>query len=76
MRYAIDDMTIIDRNGERPACDRCHKVRVKIRRGKTMCDDCRASAWAEEIQYRQEINRQSGYNFYKLPAAKIWRELA
>ena len=33
-------MTIIDKSGERQACDRCHRVRVRIRRG-TVCEACR-----------------------------------
>lgn len=33
-------MTLIDKSGERQACDRCHRVRVKIRRG-AICVDCR-----------------------------------
>ena len=33
-------MTVIDKHGERKACDRCHKVRVlDIRRG--VCAGCR-----------------------------------
>ena len=32
-------MTVIDKYGERQACDRCHRVRVKIRG--TVCVDCR-----------------------------------
>ena len=33
-------MTLIDKNGQRKACDRCHRVRVTIRRG-AICEGCR-----------------------------------
>jgi hypothetical protein len=36
-------MTVIDKFGERQACDRCHRVRVKIRRG-AVCETCRRAA--------------------------------
>ena len=36
-------MTLIDQGGKRVrlVCGRCHRVRVKIRRGATACEDCR-----------------------------------
>lgn len=58
-------MTIIDKNGERPVCDRCHRVRVKIRRG-SVCVDCLAAAWKAEVRYRREMNRMCGDAFYKI----------
>lgn len=67
-------MTLIDKSGERQACDRCHRVNVKFKRGKTACDECRAAAWAEEVQYRRDANLRDGFNFYKLPAARIWED--
>lgn len=33
-------MMLIDKSGERQACDRCHRVRVKICHG-TVCVGCR-----------------------------------
>src|ERR1017187_2375409 len=35
-------MLLIDRkHGERKACDGCHRVRVEIRPGESLCDGCR-----------------------------------
>jgi hypothetical protein len=35
-------MFLIDlKHGERKACDGCHRVRVQIQAGESLCDDCR-----------------------------------
>ena len=48
-------MTIIDRNGERPVCDRWHKVRVKIRRG-SVCEDCREVDRHEQAEVKELVD--------------------
>lgn len=53
-------MTIIDKNGERSVCDRCHRVNVKFKRG-DVCVDCRAAAWAEEVRYRREMKAEMAW---------------
>ena len=47
-------MTIIDERGERQACDRCHKVRVRIRVG-DVCEGCRESDRRWNRKVRQEL---------------------
>jgi len=34
-------MLLIDQHGERRACDCCHRVRVVIQPGASLCDGCR-----------------------------------
>ena len=34
-------MLLIDKHGERKACDGCHRVRVVIQPGESLCDGCR-----------------------------------
>jgi hypothetical protein len=34
-------MLLIDKHGERKACDGCHRVRVQIQLGESLCDGCR-----------------------------------
>jgi len=34
-------MLLIDKHGERKACDGCHRVRVEIQPGESLCDGCR-----------------------------------
>ncbi len=34
-------MLLIDKHGERKVCDGCHRVRVKIQPGESLCDTCR-----------------------------------
>ena len=34
-------MLLIDKHGERKACDGCHRVRVEIQPGESLCDRCR-----------------------------------
>jgi hypothetical protein len=34
-------MLLIDKHGERKACDGCHRVRVPIQPGESFCDGCR-----------------------------------
>ena len=42
MRSWYLTMFLIDlKHGERKACDGCHRVRVQIQAGESLCDDCR-----------------------------------
>ena len=34
-------MLLIDKHGERKVCDGCHRVRVVIQPGESLCDSCR-----------------------------------
>jgi hypothetical protein len=34
-------MLLIDKHGERKVCDGCHRVRVQIQPGESLCDGCR-----------------------------------
>jgi hypothetical protein len=34
-------MLLIDKHGERKACDHCHRVRVEIQPGESLCEGCR-----------------------------------
>jgi hypothetical protein len=34
-------MLLIDKHGERKACNGCHRVRVVIQPGESLCDSCR-----------------------------------
>jgi hypothetical protein len=34
-------MLLIDRDGERKVCDGCHRVRVEIQPGESLCRGCR-----------------------------------
>ena len=36
-------MLLIDKHGVRQACDGCHRVRVAIQPGESLCDVCRQS---------------------------------
>lgn len=64
-------MELIDKNGIRQVCDHCRRVRgVKFKRNSSVCNDCRSAAWAEEMAYRCEMNRQCGSEFYKLARFK------
>jgi len=36
-------MLLIDKHGERKACDGCHRVRVNFQAGESLCDRCRQS---------------------------------
>ena len=42
-------MTLIDQGGKRVrlVCDKCHRIRVKIRRG-SVCEDCRYEEWLRQ----------------------------
>ena len=46
-------MQLIDSNGSRQVCDRCHRVRVKIKRG-TVCESCRE----QDRAVQREMNKR------------------
>jgi hypothetical protein len=61
-------MQLIDRSGNvRQACDRCHRVNVKIRRGTRVCEECRVDPCLEAVRkfavwvdaYRNRIRLQA-----------------
>lgn len=48
------NMYLIDKeHGRRKVCDRCHRVRVKIRKGGAVCVDCLSPADAARRGARQ-----------------------
>jgi molybdenum cofactor biosynthesis enzyme MoaA len=71
-------MTVIDKHGERQACDRCHRTRVQFTRLATVCMGCRGKAVRERQEARQFLAQAGALHgdlqAIRESALRGWRE--